>query len=376
MAEETKEQGFTQERLDDVSAGKLQLSDLNPTEVGQLREYKQTGKIETGGIDAEPVLTPTIPEKTVEPNALEIENKSIKKKLFDQSVEINRQNQLASKQASDKAFIQKQLDDIKNQKVTPRTDDHFDDDSQKNFIERLSFLENQSVERLQRDQTQVNQAHVATVEIEQRNKAVSESLAIQQLQNNFPELKTSVSITQLDDELTSFSKSIGGLEEVNKYLENPEFKKAKDAEGLTPLSDVFMNNLDKFTKVVDLSHGYNVNKDDNGQSYSDRNPDVSIDNYYNNELQNSGKFSDMMANAKLAGATAVIDKVASQKYTATTMTPSSGADLPNDGMTAQRAVEIMKRVKGKVQMGQKLTPEETIERDEMRSFLRESSYGK
>lgn len=376
MAEETKEQGFTQERLDDVSAGKLQLSDLNPTEVGQLREYKQTGKIETGEIDAEPVLTPTIPEKTVEPNALEIENKSIKKKLFDQSVEINRQNQLASKQASDKAFIQKQLDDIKNQKVTPRTDDHFDDDSQKNFIERLSFLENQSVERLQRDQTQVNQAHVATVEIEQRNKAVSESLAIQQLQNNFPELKTSVSITQLDDELTSFSKSIGGLEEVNKYLENPEFKKAKDAEGLTPLSDVFMNNLDKFTKVVDLSHGYNVNKDDNGQSYSDRNPDVSIDNYYNNELQNSGKFSDMMANAKLAGATAVIDKVASQKYTATTMTPSSGADLPNDGMTAQRAIEIMKRVKGKVQMGQKLTPEETIERDEMRSFLRESSYGK
>lgn len=375
MTVETKEQGFTQERLDLVKANKLHYSDLNSTEREQIKEFKTTGKIESTDTDAV-TSEPTVMAQAVEPTAQETEHKKLKEKLFATQVEANKAKQLNEKLASDKAFIEKQLSDSRNAPVTQRTEDAFDDDSQKNLIERLNLLEGRERERLERDQTHFNTTQAETADLQAKNKTQSDMLAIQQLQNNFQELKTTVPITQLDAELETFAEAIGGYDNVNKYLEDPEFKKTKEAEGLTPLTNAFMENLDKFNKVVEISREYNVEKDDNGKSYSDRNPDVSIDNLYMNRLQSSGHYSDQLRNAKLTGANAVADKVVSQKYTATTMQPSTGADLPSEGMTAARAAEIMRRISPLIGAGKELSSEDRDAWDKTREFLKNSAYNR
>jgi len=369
MTVETKEQGFTQERLDAATDGKLRYGDLNPTERKQLDNYKQTGNIEVETVDVA-TSEPTIEEPKIEPPSESTELKAIKAKLFESQVEANRNKQLNEKLASDKDFIAKQLNDLKSAQVTQNTDNAYDEEYQKQLLERVNLLEGRERERLERDQTFSNQSQQEALTLNEELKLKSNFLDIKKLQHNNPELRTTADIETLDGELKAFADSVGGYDNVNKYLEDPEFKKAKDAEGLTPLSNTFMDNLDKFNKIVDLNQEFAFKKDDNGKSYSDRNPDVTIDNLYMNKLQQSGQYSDMLRNAKLTGANAVVDKVVSQKHTANTMTPASGADLPSEGMTTNTAIDIVKRLGPKIRLGQKLNAEDQESWDRYNEFIK------
>ena len=57
------------------------------------------------------------------------------------------------------------------------------------------------------------------------------------------------------------------------------------------------------------------------------------------------------------------------------MSPSSGADLPADGMTDNQALEIFRRYKTKVQYGQKLTADEKATLDGARDYIRTKKHG-
>ena len=376
MTEETiTPPAFTQERLDAARSRKLAYADLNPTERAQLDEYQKTGSMpEVNTDDAVTTDAPTL-ETPVNEVPENDELKAIKTKLFDSQVEANRNKQLLEKQASDTAFYKKQLEDGKNATITPRTEDNFDDDSQKNLIERLTLLESQATARAQRDLDYSATQQTATESVRKDLEVQKGQLSVQQLQNSFPNLKTTEPVHMLDAELNRFSKEVGGLENVNKYLEDPEFKKQKDSEGVAPLSDSFMNNLDKFNEIVELNNNFAVARDGSGQTFKDRNADMSLESFYMQNLHSTGKYNEMLNNAKLAGANKVVDKIASQKFTATTMTPAGGADVPSEGMTPTTALEIMKRVKPMIARGEKLTEQDRADYEKYLEFAK-SQYSR
>ena len=373
MKDTIKAPGFTQERLNDVQNGKLRLSDLNPTERNQIDEYSKTGKIES----SEEVVTESVdtPTETVKP--VDTAEKALQKKLFDTQVDANRNNQLL-KQANEKVdFVNRQLEELKNNsKITARTDDNFDDATQANNVDRISRLEEMLKASLEREQNTANQQRTENDNTRQSLEKERSELAIQKLQDTYPELRTSVPITQLDGELTSFMDEIGGIDNVNKYLDDPEFKKMKDAEGVTPLSDAFIQNKEKFSKVVELNHKFSVDKDENGRSYKERNSDATIESFHMNEQLKNGVYTEQLRNAKLTGANSVIDKVVSQKHTAPTMSPSSGADLPTEGMTPNQAMDILKRVSPQIRAGKKLSVEDQASYERYQEYVKVQSIGR
>ena len=367
-----KEQGFTQEKLDAIGQGKVKITDLNATERRQLMEYQRTGKFEdVPEVDAvdKKALTTTHTETPAPVKSVEL--KAIKEKYFEKGVEANRNKQLLEKVEKDNTFLQEQLDVFKNAGVTKATDDYFDDDSQKNLRETVDLLRGQMTALLEHNKSNAVANQEAGIQIQQDLENQKGSLSIQQLQNNFPDLQTSKPMGQLDNELKSFSEAVGGMDNVNKYLEDPEYKKQMDGQGIAPLSDSFMENLTKYSAIVDLNREYAVLKDDAGQSYKDRNPDVSIENFYMNQLQTTGKFNDMLSNAKLTGANSVADKVVSQKYTAATMTPSGGGDIPESGMTEAKIIEIQARIGPKIRTGIKLSADEQKQYLEVKEYMKQ-----
>jgi len=366
-----KEQGFTQEKLDAIGKGEVKINDLNATEREQLREYQKTGEIKEVEIANVEKSVPDATTEEIKP-VEEIEFKAVQKKLFDKGVEANRQKQLKEKAEKESQFFKDQFDTLKNAEITKATDDQFDTETQQNKDDRLAALEAyvQADIEYKKNNALVTQQEAHT--IEQDLETQKGSLSIQQLQNNFPQLKTSKPIHQLDRELQDFSTAVGGMENVNKYLDDPVYKKQVDDQGVAPLSDDFMSNLPTYNKIVDLNHKYAVSKNDAGHSYKDRNPDVSIDNFYMNQLQNSGEYRKELSNAKLAGANSVADKVVSNKYTAVTIKPSAGADLPESGMTEAKAIEIISRVKPLIQSGQVLSQEQQAEYNEYKDFIKQN----
>ena len=365
--ETVKEQGFTQEKLDAIGRGEVKITDLNETERGQLFEYQKTGQIEGEPVDDAVKNEPT----TATPPEESSELKVIKQKLFDTQVDANRNGQLLKKSEEDKSFFKSQLDALNTATITKATGDHFDDDSQKNLRETVDLLKSQYAALLEYSQNNATANQQATQEVQQNIENQKGSLSIEQLQSSFPDLQTTKPIKQLGKELQNFSEAVGGMDNVNKYLDDPEYKKQIDEQGITPLSDSFIENLPKYNKIWDLNNKYAVVKDDNGQSYSARNPDVSIDNYYMNELQSTGKYTDMLSNAKLTGANSVADKVVSQKFTAATMTPSGGADILESGMTEAKIIEIQARIGPKIRANQKLTADEEKEFEVLRDFMKQ-----
>lgn len=370
MPEEVKEQGLTQERLNAYNNKEIAYSDFNPTELSDIDELAKTGRIASKEA-VEEKETPTT-EETKEPEYLEL--KSVKTKLFDKQVEANRNKQLLDKAVESEKFLKEQLDSFKNANITKATDDPFDDDSQKNIREELSLVKQQMQNMLeyQRDNNsrllQDSQTHQQELETERGN------LSIEKLQRSFPNLKTTISIDKLNNELSDFSKNVGGFENVNKYLDDEAFRKQKEEEGVKPLSEAFMSNLPIFNEIVDLNDKFSIQKDDAGKSYKDRNPDMGIDTFYINQLQQTGKFNEMLSNEKLKGANSVINKVANQKHTATLMKPETGMDIPETGMTSAQAFEVVKKIKPKIASGQKLNAEEEQQWLNYQDFAR-SKYG-
>jgi len=366
--EEKKEQGFTQERLDAIGKGEVKITDLNATEREQLREYQKTGTFEEVSANESDSTEPIKEDKPVE----DIEVKALQKKLFEKGVDSNRNKQLLEKAEKDKIFLQNQIDVFKNADLTKATDDHFDTETQQNLRETVDLLKGQVNALLEHGQATAltNQQNAHTIHQDLENQ--KGSLSIQQLQNNFPQLQTTKPVHQLDNELSSFSTAVGGMENVNKYLDDPAYKKQIDDQGIAPLSDDFMNNLPIYNKIVDLNHKFAVSKNDAGSSFKDRNPDVSIDHFYMKQLQDSGEYNQMLSNAKLTGANSVIDKVVSQKHTATTIKPSAGADLPESGMTEAKAIEIVSRIKPLIMSGTALNQEQQAEYNEYKDFIKQN----
>ena len=367
MEAQIKEPGFTQERLDAAISRKLPLSDLNPTERAQIDEFSRTGTIESTEDVVEEIID--TPKEEIKP--VDTSEKALKDKLFKSQVEANRNKQLLEQQTAKAEFVNKQLEELKNSSnITERTNDNFDDATQANNVDRISRLEDMLKASLEREQNAVTQERNDTNVVRQELETERSELAIQRLQTAFPDLKTSVPIKQLDDELTRFIGEVGSIDNVNKYLDDPEFKKQKDAEGITPLSEAFIQNKDRFGKVVELNHEFLLNKDDSGLSFKDRNSDATIESFYMNKQYNSGVYSEQLRNAKLTGANAVIDKVVSQNHTAPTMAPSSGADLPAEGMTPNKAMEILNRVKPLLRAGKKLSVDDQASYEKYQDYIK------
>lgn len=351
---------LTQERINLLGSKEIGLKDLNPNELQDFRTLASGGTVEAPD-------TVKVEEPKAEPET-NIENPTGKQQ-FDADVKANAAKQRFEASIRKSKEFDGKWKELQDRKVTQATDDPFDDASQKSIVEENALLKEQVKlvidtfrDTYQEDQVR-KQENYQGLETERGN------LSIQQLQRENPDLETNISIEKLDNELTRFSEAVGGHPNVNKYLEDETYKKQVDDSGIIPLSNGFLQNMDKFTAIVDINNDYAVKEFKDGKTFKQRNPDISINSFYMDRLQKSGKFGEMLVKAKLTGTTQAVDKFVSQQQTAPIMKPGAGGETPSTGMTFDKAKAILDRLRPKRREGTKLTDQETEELSTVDKFL-------
>lgn len=139
-------------------------------------------------------------------------------------------------------------------------------------------------------------------------------------------LQTSVPLPMLNAELSRFAAAVGGMPNVNKYLNDPAYKAQVEAAG-HKLSEGFLKNLDKFNLIYDL----------NEQVAAKKFPDHMA--AYSHHLVTSGKLAAAIQSAKLAGANAVANGVATNNNAPPMLTPRLDGAPKAVGWTVRSARE-------------------------------------
>lgn len=321
---ETKEQVENKEveqtEIDDglqialkLQNGEMQMEDLTPEQHQEFHDrfvVEQEELPEGEQKEESEVKEEKIPEKKDEPEP--VKDDSLKKKYYEKSNELNRVQQLLAN--SEKR--RKELEALKVETKKVKYEDPLSDDAIKSRDDRLEAIE--------RRQNQV-------LEIESKNAAAEVEnlkrealyLGIGNFQNTSSEsdIKTSKSFQVLDAAYAKFQNDIGGPENRQKYLEDAEFRRQKEAEGYVfPMDDKDWN---AYQKVV-LVHRF---KEDNGYpTYSSA--------YADWKLQN-GIVSDQVKDAVLKTAQSITQKVSGNSGSAVVLDPETGKShqKDEDGMT-------------------------------------------
>lgn len=162
---------------------------------------------------------------------------------------------------------------------------------------------------------------------------------ISSLQNEYAELKTTVPINQLNDEISDFEQRIGGAKNRERYFSDKAYRDQVNAQGVG-LSKDFTDNQDAFNKITRL-HNMKVGDPANGKlAYPD------YESAYL-KLSKSERKSDL-AKAKLDGRNEAIEKLSSRKTKSGTVAPGTGGNgLSNPSLTKKGYSDLMNSLKGK-----------------------------
>lgn len=335
---------LSQEMWDGLSSKKIGIDTLTPeqqTEFGEFINKLASGDIkppETPAAPATPatgtpdaVVTPAaatpspVPGEPRSPADIPLADPAKREEFFQKytkaTAEANTVNQLRDNIRNMKADFDRRFAELQARPITtPNTEDPLAAESVKSQGETLRLLQDQLAlvtDHMAKQGKAFEDFHAAgaTVVNEQVSLLGLERFQYEtQASDLVPaelSLNTTVPLPLLNAELTAFAKKVGGMENVNKYLKDPAFKAAVEAQGIK-LSEGFVKNLDKFNLIYDLNEEVKAGKfPDHMAAYS----------YH---LFTSGKLAEAMRNAKLAGATAVASGVASNNNATPMLAP--GAD--------------------------------------------------
>lgn len=158
-------------------------------------------------------------------------------------------------------------------------------------------------------------------------------LNIYDLQDQNPELKTSKSIMTLNEEYTSLSSKLG--ENLDRYLNDPEYRKQKESEGVRlNINDSDWNVFSKMLDVNQFMRQNNINDFDYG--------------YYKWKKDN-GQFEDPVKKAAMEASKSTVEKLTETTNKATTLSPSDGAAFSNNGVleSEQKALDYLAMLNSK-----------------------------
>jgi hypothetical protein len=335
---------LTQEMWDGLSNKKIAIDTLKPEQQTEFSEF--LGKLANGEVkapeapaapaapapEATPVATPPAtpaptsgasePKSPADiPLADPAKREEFFRKYQEKSVEANKVNQLQASMRTMKEDFARQFAELKARPITtPNAEDPLAAESVKSQAEMLRLLQDQLAlvtDHMAKQNKALEDFH--TYGASQVNEQVS-LLGLERFQYETqasdlvpPELglNTTIPLPLLNAELATFSQKVGGMDNVNKYLKDPAFKAAAEAQGLK-LSEGFVKNLDKFNLIYDLNEEVKAGKfPDHMAAYS-------------HHLITSGKLAEALRNAKLAGASAVANGVASNHQATPMLAP--GAD--------------------------------------------------
>lgn len=355
---------LTQEMWEGLSSKKIALDTLNPDQQAEFSDF--LGKITSGeasapgaapapSLAATPAATPepapaTTPAATPSPTPAPGEIRSpadvpladpakreeFFRKYQEKAAEANTVAQLRDNMKRMKADFDRQLAEIKARPITPpNADDPLDAASVRSQGETIKALQDQ----LALVMNMMGQQSTALEAFHSQGAAqLTEQTALLGLERFQYEtqgsdlippelgLQTSVPLPMLNAELDRFSKAVGGMENVNRYLKDPAFKTQVEAAG-HKLSEGFIKNLDKFNLIFDLNEEVKAGK------YPDHMA------AYSHHLLTSGKLAAALRDSKLAGANAVANGVASNSNATPTLTPGQNATPPAVGWTRKSALE-------------------------------------
>ena len=247
---------------------------------------------------------------------------ALKRKLYDKSNELNTVSQKLQS-------AKKRMDQLEALKIEPRKkvkkeedEDLYSEEHQKKEQDRLdkiesklnTFAENES--KALKDQSQNLQ-----------NEQLM--LKIGNFQLEEIELQTSKPFTVLNAVYTKFQNDIGGPEARQKFLEDPEFRKQKEALGIVfPISD---EDFKKYSTIVQ------VHKFAQERSYPD------YESAYYIWRKENGQLRDVVSNAALAGSQAATQKIMENKSETKTLSPDDGTmGDGNSGMSEEQAMAWLK----------------------------------
>ena len=296
-----------------LEKGEMQIEDLTPE---QHQEYHSRFVVEQEELPEKEQNEESEVKVDEDPEAKDkqepIKDNSLKKKYYEKSNELNRVQQLLAN--SEKR--RKELEALKVETKKVKYEDPLSDDAIKSRDERL-----EAIERRQNQVLEIEAKNAATEVENLRKEALY--LGIGNFQNNISEddIKTSKSFQVLDAAYAKFQNDIGGPENRQKYLDDVEFRKQKEAEGYVfPMDDKDWN---AYQKVV-LVHRF---KEEHGYpTYSSA--------YADWKLQN-GIVSDQVKDAVLKTAQSITQKVSGNSGSAVVLDPETGKShqKDEDGMT-------------------------------------------
>lgn len=338
----TEEQkGLTNDELKQVIAGKIPLDNLPVEKQNEfhqrfvlaeeelpedVRPPEESGTDDSQGTKAENQEEPEQKEPGKQPEKAPEEKKSpdpdLKRKYYEKSNELNTTKQRLES-------VTKRLKDLENLRIKA-PDGKKDDDL---YSEENLKAQREEVAELRRVLTSLTQGEVSHIKSErerlQQQAAKLEEqnlyLDIQSFQGESPELKTEKPFHVLNAAYAKFQNDVGGPEARERYFSDQEFRKQKEAEGITlPMDE---KTWEKYKTLVELHH---FRKSEGYPNYSSA---------YYIWKKNRGIEDDQIKQAALKASQAASAQIVENKTETKTLSPNDGTSGEGGtGMTEQQMI--------------------------------------
>lgn len=266
-----------------------------PTEEQPKPEVKPEVKTETT-----PEVKPDKKEKP-EPLSPEEENniKRLREKYYHKSNELN-ETKLKLQSTN------KRLEEIKTKSLTPKENketDVYSEDYIKGIEVRQKVLEDRQIEREKSEEVSLK-TEKARLEFQ------SDLLEIAQLQVENTSLQTEKPFSALNAAYSRFQTLVGGQENRDKFLSNPEYRKSMEANGIIfPMSDT---DWKRYKELLEI-RSFKLEKN---------HPD--LDSAYYKWQKENGIIPDSVKEASLEATQKTTQTIANSSQEATILPPNAG----------------------------------------------------
>lgn len=259
IAKEQSNDSVDASLINKLNAGEVSLKDLSESQRDEIMQSQ--GVIEAPPEQATPqadlVTNQEAPQEQIERTVEEPRKLDLGEKYKQKADELNTYKQkLTSAERRQEEHERKLREDpiyreayfkelgIKNESQRPTIETEIDDVYDEQAL--LSMREEQK--RLREELDQFKQSKQAEIESERRKMELDRTFRnIEELQNEFPDLKTTKSFKEMNDEYVAFSGQIG-LSNVDRVMSDPNYRQELQSQGIA-----IPQELDKTIKILKVN---------------------------------------------------------------------------------------------------------------------------
>lgn len=239
----------------------------------------------------------------------------LKRKYYEKSNELNTAKQRL--EAANKKL--EQLETLKLQKPGEykNTEDVYSEEALKEMREKVIGLEKAISSFTESEASFIKNEKEKLTEQTKTLEEQNLFLSIQTFQGEAPELKTEKPFQVLNASYAKFQDDVGGPEAREKFFSDPEFRKAKEAQGIVfPMDD---GTWEKYKTLVEVHHFRNE------KQYPD------YDSAYYGWRKEKGVTIDKIKEAALRSSQETAKKIVENKLETKTLSPDDGTSSGGSG---------------------------------------------